>query len=189
MSILNKNKLLQLTETAVRWQVCAVICMYGIAKLFGSQFGTGTEILADLCASENPRAMGVMWLFFAWSFEYNLFIGISQVLGGVLLLFPRTKLLGTAILLPILANIIVADIYFEVLFGALFTAVWLLGGLFFILWYERAKILKVLTVLTQSDFSLAREAENKKVFILRLLTTGVIFIILMAVWQILMNVL
>ncbi|MBY0502893.1 MAG: hypothetical protein K2X03_03220 [Bryobacteraceae bacterium] len=48
------------------------------------------------------------------SFAYILFIGVAEIIGAWLLLWERTKLLGVAILLPIMVNIIVFDaIFFE----------------------------------------------------------------------------
>lgn len=47
-----------------------------------------------------------------YSFAYILFIGVMQIVGAWMLLWERTKLLGVAILMPILVNIVVFDIIF-----------------------------------------------------------------------------
>ena len=57
-----------------------------------------------------------------YSFAYILFIGLAEVVGAWLLLWERTKLLGVAILLPVMVNIIVFDIIFLDVYGALASA-------------------------------------------------------------------
>ncbi len=57
-----------------------------------------------------------------YSFAYILFIGLAEVVGAWLLLWERTKLLGVAILLPVMVNILVFDIIFLDAYGALASA-------------------------------------------------------------------
>ena len=57
-----------------------------------------------------------------YSFAYILFIGLAEVVGAWLLLWERTKLLGVAILLPIMFNILIFDFIFLDKYGALASA-------------------------------------------------------------------
>jgi hypothetical protein len=150
----NTLSILSLIELGARWYVCLTICAYGFGKIAGMQFGSPesmAENLGDLTISE-LTPMQIMWLFFGYSYGYGLFIGLSQVIGGLMLLHPRTKLLGITVLIPILLNIIVADLFFEVLFGATLTAIWLFVLLLFVLWYERVKVIAVFKALTANKF-------------------------------------
>jgi hypothetical protein len=63
------------------------------------------------------------WTFFGFSVGYIWFIGISQILGGGLLLFNKTKIIGVFILIPIVLNIIVVDFFFEISAGAMSSAI------------------------------------------------------------------
>jgi hypothetical protein len=62
------------------------------------------------------------WTFMGYSFTYILFIGLAEIVGACLLLWERTKLLGVAILLPVMVNILVFDIIFLDKYGALASA-------------------------------------------------------------------
>ncbi|MES2478737.1 MAG: DoxX family membrane protein [Bacteroidota bacterium] len=79
---------------------------YGWAKLSGNQFGVS--------ASEMNMTIKEIGLFkLSWYlFEqqpFKSFIGISQIIAGLLLLYNRTLILGALMFIPILANILVID--------------------------------------------------------------------------------
>ena len=173
-SIMKKTKSLSFlgyVELAARWYVCLTIGIYGVGKVMGIQFGSQesmAEDLGNLTISE-LTPMQIMWLFFGYSYGYGLFIGLSQVVGGLMLLHPRTKLLGITILIPILLNIIVADLFFEVLFGATLTAIWLFVLLLFVLWYERESMVAAFNALTANKFAWREILSSPKELLIRLL--------------------
>lgn len=105
------------------------------------QFHRRGHIPEKLAHTPLPEASGfdLAWTFFGYSRGYVLFIGISQVIGGFLLLWQRTKLLGVAILIPILLNIIVVDDCFTIPSGAMWSAVVYLFLLFLILYWNRKR--------------------------------------------------
>lgn len=103
-------------ELAARWYVFAMMNLYAIGKLTGGQFYRKGHLSEELKAKtiEQLSAFELAWTFFGYSRLYILFIGLTQLIGAFLLLWDRTKLLGAAILLGILANIIVVDLEFGV---------------------------------------------------------------------------
>ncbi len=131
-------------EFGFRFYTCVLFCIYGVGKVV--QFGGAGHYPADKI---NPDMSGqdIMWLFFGYSLTYPLIIGAFQVVGGILLLFERTKLLGILILLPVVSNIIIMDIIYSVNFGALLYAISLLGALFFVMYWERKKVVEVMLVI------------------------------------------
>lgn len=52
--------------------------------------------------------------FFSYSYTLGCIIAALQIAGALLLLFHRTKLLGAFILLPILSNILLMDIFYQI---------------------------------------------------------------------------
>ena len=82
------------------------------------------------------------------SFGYILFIGISQLIGAFCLLFPRARLIGVIILIPILLNIIVFDIIFLDAYAALVNAILYFLMLLGILYFHKEKIVEVFRILT-----------------------------------------
>ncbi len=122
---------MKLIRTILRYLVALLVINYGFAKLNGSQF--------TILDSELDKPMGqvsgfwLTWYYFGYSKFYGDLIALVQIIGGVLLMFPRTALLGSVLLLPIIANIILIDIFYAIDLGALLLAVFLLVALLIIL--------------------------------------------------------
>jgi len=108
------------TDAPARWFVAVVCCVYGFAKLNGSQF--------TVLDSELTKPMGevsgfwLTWYYFGYSWPYGTLIALAQIGGGILIVMPRTALLGALLLLPVFANIVLVDIFFGVDIGALAVA-------------------------------------------------------------------
>jgi hypothetical protein len=113
---------MKLTRTILRYVVAFLVITYGFAKLNGSQF--------TILDSELDKPMGqvsgfwLTWYYFGYS-KYGNLIAIAQVLGGVLLMFRRTTLLGCCLLLPIIANIILVDVFYDIDLGAMLVALFM----------------------------------------------------------------
>jgi hypothetical protein len=97
---------------ALRFIVSFLIIFYGFAKLNGAQF--------TILSSELDKPMGqvsgfwLTWYYFGYSPIYGTLIGLAQIVGGVLLMFRKTTLLGACLLFPILGNIVLIDIFYGV---------------------------------------------------------------------------
>lgn len=125
----------QTVELAARWYVFIFLNLYGIGKLLGGQFyrrGRLPEDVANTLLGQ-AGAFELAWTFMGYSFAYILFVGVSQIVGAWMLLWDKTKLLGVAILMPILVNIVVFDIIFLDTYGALASAVIYLSMLLVVL--------------------------------------------------------
>lgn len=122
---------MKLTRAILRYVVAFLVITYGFAKLNGSQF--------TILDSELDKPMGqvsgfwLTWYYFGYSKVYGNLIALLQVLGGILLMFRRTTLLGTCLLLPIIANIILVDIFYGIDLGALLVALIIEAALLIIL--------------------------------------------------------
>jgi hypothetical protein len=138
-----KFLILDILETALRIWTGFFVFLYGIAK--SVQFG-GTQSF-DV-SIKDATGMELMWAFFGATEEYPLIIGGLQVLGSVLLVFNRTKLLGALLLTPIFINIILLDILYGVHFGALLNAIIFQSVFVFIIIQQRKRIIKVFRLLT-----------------------------------------
>jgi hypothetical protein len=98
--------------------------VYGLGKIAGGQFyrrGRLPEAVANTPLGE-AGAFDLAWMFMGYSFAYIVFIGVAEVVGAWLLLWERTKLLGVAVLLPVMVNIVVFDVIFLDMYGALASA-------------------------------------------------------------------
>lgn len=114
---------MNLTRTILRYVVALLVIFYGFAKLNGSQF---TILDSEL---DKPlgqvRGFWLTWHYFGYSKFYGNLIALAQVMGGVLLMFRRTTLLGSCLLLPIITNIILIDIFYAIDLGPLLAALFI----------------------------------------------------------------
>jgi len=93
---------------SIRCLLAAVFLVYGGSKLAGMQFG-------GLSSAELGTPIAELSLFkIAWHLfghePFNLFTGICEIIAAVLLLLRRTAVIGTLMLIPIIANILIIDI-------------------------------------------------------------------------------
>jgi len=82
---------------------------YGYTKLTDGQFGVSENDL--LIPLKDLPLFKVMWFLFNHQ-PFQAFVGVLQVITGVLLLFESTSILGVVFFIPIAANIVLMDISF-----------------------------------------------------------------------------
>jgi hypothetical protein len=58
--------------------------------------------------------MGLLWTFMGASAPYTIFGGLSELVPGLLLLFRRTAALGALLAIPVLANVVVLNLCYDV---------------------------------------------------------------------------
>lgn len=66
--------------------------------------------------------------------EFYIFVGIIQVVAGLLLLFPATTALGTVLYLPVILNIFFITVALSFKGTWIITALMLLGNLYLLCW-------------------------------------------------------
>ncbi len=93
---------------AARGVLALAFVMYAAAKFTGAQFVIPGYLLDTPVA--DLSGMDLTWAFFAHSPLYSGFIAIGQIFAAALLTFDRTARLGTAVSLPITANIAVINL-------------------------------------------------------------------------------
>ena len=105
--------LLPWLRVAVRYTLGATMLVYGMAKVLPSQFSTpGVERLITAYGDSSP--MGLLWTFMGQSTTYCVITGLVEVVGGALLFWRRTTLLGAAILTVALTQVVLLNFTFDV---------------------------------------------------------------------------
>lgn len=153
------------TELAARIYACTMLTVYGTGKIVGGQFYRNGNLPDDVAQIPLADAAGfdLAWTFFGYSEGYVYFIGLTQIVGALMLLFERTKLLGVATLVPVLLNIIVVDYFFSISTGAMMSAISYFSALCFISLYNREKIVAACNTLL-IDSKNSNSGLKKKVF-------------------------
>src|SRR5207247_818050 len=78
----------------------------GMVKVIPTQF-PAPSLLTLVAPVGNLSLQGFLWTSIGASAPYQIFTGIVEVLGGLLLLAPRTTLLGAMICLASMAQVFV----------------------------------------------------------------------------------
>lgn len=120
---------------------------YGVGKLVGLQFGVTPEILAQPLGQVSLAHLA--WYCFDHQ-PFSAYIGVSQILASLGLLWNRTALLGALLLLPIAVTILVIDLtYLRQMVAFQYMLPFYIGLIFLILAHYRARMLVVVRALTQ----------------------------------------
>lgn len=97
----------------IRYYLGAVMLGYGFAKVFHLQMSF--PYLSQLVQPFGDKSpMGLAWSFFGYSKGYSAFTGWSEVIGGFLLFFRRTTLLGSVVVALVMLNVAVINYCFDV---------------------------------------------------------------------------
>ncbi|MDO9373738.1 MAG: hypothetical protein Q7T76_04955 [Ferruginibacter sp.] len=128
-----QKKLLQYFAVFNRLALAAGFIPAGIVKIAGERFASGLSI---------KHPMGHYLEALHRTGYYYTFIGVLQILAAILLLIPRTALLGAVIYFPIILNICILS--FAVRFdGSLLTSpLMVLANLYLLCWdYDKLKFI------------------------------------------------
>ena len=110
---LSYNKLQFWFTVLIRYYLAVVMLGYGFAKVIQTQFPFPfAEKLLQPVGELSP--MGLLWTFMGYSTAYNIFVGMGEVIGGLLLFFRRTTLLGALIISVVMANVVVLNFSYDV---------------------------------------------------------------------------
>ncbi|AKD55942.1 hypothetical protein [Spirosoma radiotolerans] len=96
----------------VRYRLAVAILAYGFIKLFPMQ-----APFPSLSSLNTPYGELTAWKLFSLSLgitpSYESFLGMVEILGGLLLLNRKTTVIGTLIILPFLGNVFVSNLAYE----------------------------------------------------------------------------
>ena len=115
----------------IRYWLAVEIFNYGFAKILGSQFDPSyyrSESLWNTLSGPD-----LTWNYFSYSYAMSVILAGIQIAGSALLLFRRTTLLGVILLLPVMVNIVLIDIFYSLPGGALLNAILFTLGLSYLL--------------------------------------------------------
>jgi hypothetical protein len=97
----------------IRFSLATAMISYGAVKVIKSQFPSPTlDRLVQPVGDLSP--MGLLWIFMGSSHVYNIFTGIGEMMGGLLLTVRRTTLLGALLSIAVLSNIVMLNFSYDV---------------------------------------------------------------------------
>ena len=108
----NNPSTLAFWQGLIRYGVAFDLAEFGWAKICHMQLVMPMSKLDLPYNSFSPSDL--FWNFFSYSYPLGCIIAALQIAGALLLLFHRTRLLGAFILLPVLTNILLMDIFYQI---------------------------------------------------------------------------
>jgi hypothetical protein len=109
---LNYNRMYYWITVAVRFYVGLMLINYGMIKVIQLQF-PAPSFYRLLTTYGESSPMGLAWTFLGFSKGYNLFMGIAELMAG-LLFFRRTVAIGAIITLMTTANVMAVNYFYDV---------------------------------------------------------------------------
>ncbi|MGO4292089.1 hypothetical protein [Chitinophaga sp. RAB17] len=140
----NNPATLAFWQGIIRYGVAYDLATFGWEKIFHSQFVVPASKL-DLPYS-SFSSQDLFWYFFSYSYPLGCIIAASQIIGAALLLFHRTRLAAVFILLPILVNILLMDIFYQIGTSVVVHAAIMLSGCLYFLFIEFDRLKEIFFV-------------------------------------------
>jgi hypothetical protein len=127
----------------LRYFCAFMLYMYGISKLLHLQFNMQSQLAHQAIGSLNGYQL--TWFYFGFSRIYATILGLTQVAGATLLLFRKTTLLGALAMLPVIANILLINMFILVDdYGPYLISGLICASLLMILWKQRVALFTLL---------------------------------------------
>ncbi|MFC0518183.1 hypothetical protein ACFFGT_28470 [Mucilaginibacter angelicae] len=153
----------------MRYFIAYQVMIYGFAKILKTQFGH--FYMRDNIPVGNLSGFDLTWNYFGHSYTFAVILGLLQIGGGILLLFRRTTLSGTCILLPVMLNIVLINIFYNIDTGAFINSIIITTGVLYLLLLRWPDIKNIL--FKQTDLSPVRLSFAKPV--IKVLIIGLAF--------------
>ena len=130
----NNPSTLAFWQGLIRYGVAFDLAEFGWAKICHRQLVMPMSKLDLPYNSFSPSDL--FWNFFSYSYLFGCIIAALQIAGAMLLLFHRTRLVGVFILLPVLANILLMDIFYQIGYSVVVHASIMMAGILYFLVME-----------------------------------------------------
>ncbi len=102
-----------LLRIGCRYYLGMFMLSYGSFKVIKLQFpDPGPIYITATFADSSP--MRLVWFFMGQSTAYTFFAGLGEVIGGALLLWRRTELLGALVTIGVMANVVMLNFCYDV---------------------------------------------------------------------------
>lgn len=136
---ISSDKVYGILYSGIRYCIAFNIASFGWKKFYGLQFIVPTEI-SNLPMNQQTGEW-LTWFYFGYSHTFGIIIALIQIIGGYLLLFRRTLLISSIILLSLLLNLTLINIFYQMNAGALLQSVLLTIGVFYLVLLDLKKVI------------------------------------------------
>jgi hypothetical protein len=136
----NSIKCISWLTTLLRYWIAFLLLDFGFQKIFEVNFNYSYHI--DDSLSSALTGSELTWKYYGFSYGLAIILALFQIIGSILLLFKRTILLGITILLPVMLNIVLINIFYSIGPITLFTSILITLGLIYLFLQQKVDIIK-----------------------------------------------
>jgi len=141
----------------LRYFCAFMLYMYGSSKLLHFQFNLQSELAHRPIGSLTGYEL--TWYYFGFSRVYGCILGLTQVAGATLLLFRKTTLVGALAMLPVMANILLINVFVLVNdYGPYVISTLICISLIAILWHQRIALFMLLWSTQSGEREMSKRA-------------------------------
>ncbi len=157
----------------LRYFCAFMLYMYGLSKLLHLQFSLNSELAQRPVGSLTGYQL--TWYYYGYSRIYASILGLTQVTGATLLLFRKSTLLAALIMTPVMANILLINVFILVNdYGPYLISALILTSMLMILWYERPTLVSLLWLGQTAEAAESRRTHRWIRILIPLLVSGIL---------------
>jgi hypothetical protein len=136
---INSAKVYGILYSGIRYCIAFTIASFGWKKFYGLQFIVPTEI--SNMPMNQQSGEWLTWYYFGYSHAFGIIIAVIQIIGGYLLLFKKTWLIGSILLFSLLFNLTLINIFYHMNAGALLQSILLTIGVLYLVLLDLRKLI------------------------------------------------
>lgn len=107
------NQLAYWFRVGIRCYLFFFMMTYGFVKVFKIQFAD-IQLTKLLQPIGDLSPMGLAWTYMGHSVAYNLFVGMGEIIGGLLLLSRRTQTLGALVVIGVMGHVAMMNFTYDI---------------------------------------------------------------------------
>ena len=136
---IDSAKVYGIIYSGIRYCIAFNIASFGWKKFYGLQFIVPVEI--SNMPMNKQTGEWLTWFYFGYSHTFGIIIAIIQIVGGYLLLFRNTVLIGSIMLFSLLLNLTLINIFYHMNAGALLQSILLTIGVLYLILLDLKKLI------------------------------------------------
>ena len=107
------NQLAYWFRVGIRCYLFFFMMTYGFVKVFKIQFAD-IQLTKLLQPIGDLSPMGLAWTYMGHSVAYNFFVGLAELIGGLLLLSRKTQTLGALVIVGVMGHVAVMNFTYDI---------------------------------------------------------------------------
>lgn len=133
-----KNRLDEILKFLMAYILAFFFILYGAAKMTGFQLNGIAPKYLDFKLRDMSTTL-LAWYLFSSSLLFKIVIGCLQVISSILLIIPKTRIIGALFYLPLVSSIVLINLAFNIPAFTLSAGLFLINVVLLVLYRDHLK--------------------------------------------------